>query len=100
MSTLSGRERLWLWFGLSHASWLTLPRVLMHEMPDKWQDRLAALLEEWDATWDSSKMPSPYVSARGNHNKFTRWPLWLLNYRHPDAAEIEKLRIGKEGPET
>lgn len=33
-----GENALWLWFGLSRASWLTLPRVLMHEMPDEWRD--------------------------------------------------------------
>jgi hypothetical protein len=32
-----GREKLWDWFGLSYASWLTLPRVLMHEIPNEWR---------------------------------------------------------------
>lgn len=89
MST--GRDRLWNWFGLSYASWLTMPRVVMHEMPDEWQDKMAALLEEWDETWDSSSMPQPFVMARKG-NKFTRWPDWLLRYRHPNRAEINKLR--------
>jgi hypothetical protein len=25
-----------------------MPRVLMHEMPEDWQDRMAALCEEWE----------------------------------------------------
>lgn len=33
----TGKEKLWQWFSLSYAAWLTLPRVLMHEMPDEWQ---------------------------------------------------------------
>tara|TARA_R110002072_G_C7685490_1_gene511792 strand:- start:27 stop:320 length:294 start_codon:yes stop_codon:yes gene_type:complete len=86
-----GYERLWVWFGLSRASWLTMPRILMHEMPDEWQDKMADLLEEWDAEWDSGDMPAPSVTAKLD-NKFTRWPAWLLNYRRPDKREIEKLR--------
>lgn len=86
-----GYERLWNWFSLSYASWLTLPRAMMHEMPDEWQDKMAALLEEWESTWDSSDLPTPSVSAK-KEGKFTRWPSWLLNYRHPDQEEIKKLR--------
>ena len=88
---MKGYEKLWTWFGGSRASWLTLPRILMHEMPDKWQDKMADLLDEWDAEWDSSDMPEPSVTAKLD-NKFTRWPAWLLNYRRPDKHEIEKLR--------
>ena len=68
-----GRDTLWMWFSMSRASWLTLPRVLMHEMPDDWQQRMAELLHEWDETWDSQEMPSPIVSARVD-GKFTKWP--------------------------
>ncbi len=88
----NGYDRLWRWFSLSYARWLTLPRIMMHEMPDEWQDKMAALLEEWDETWNSDDMPSPSVTAKQN-GKFTRWPSWLLNYRHPDRQEIEKRRI-------
>ena len=28
-----GRNKLWQYFGLSYATWLTLPRVLLHAMP-------------------------------------------------------------------
>ena len=86
-----GYDRLWLWFGLSRASWLTMPRVMMHEMTDEWQNKMAELLEEWDETWDSHEFPEPSVSAKSG-NKFTRWPSWLLNYRHPSRPDIDKLR--------
>ena len=87
-----GYSRLWRWFSLSYASWLTLPRVMMHEMPDEWQDKMAALLEEWDRTWDSNSMPTPTVNAKKD-GKYTRWPGWLLDYRHPNKQEITKLKI-------
>ncbi len=87
-----GHERLWRWFGMSYASWLTMPRVMMHAMPDNWQMRMAKLCEEWDETWDSEDMPVPTVRARAENGRMTRWPDWLLNYRYPDKTEIDRLR--------
>lgn len=90
-----GYDDLWQYFGLSYSTWLTLPRVMMHEMPDIWQERMAALLHEWDNTWNTDHMPDPYVTARKN-NKFTKWPSFLLNYRRPDNDAINKLRVPKQ----
>ena len=87
-----GYDKLWSWFSLSYASFLTLPRVMMHEMPDEWQGKMADLLEEWDSAWDSYDLPNASVSAKKG-GKFTKWPEWLLNYRHPDRYEVEKLRV-------
>lgn len=87
-----GYELLWGWFGLSYASFITIPRVLAHEMPDKWQAQMAKLLKEFDETWNGHELPSPTVSARGTDNKFTRWPGWLLNYRRPNREAIEALK--------
>ncbi len=90
-----GYNRLWGWFRLSYASWLTMPRVLMHEMPDEWQYKMAALLEEYDDTWKwPEDFPSSYVTARSGR-KFTSWPEWLLRYRHPDRAMIDSMRTEK-----
>jgi hypothetical protein len=86
-----GYQDLWLWFGLSYAGWLTLPRVLMHAMPDDWQQKMADLLFQWDETWDTPDMPMPMVSARKG-NRFVKWPSWLLNYKHPNETEINKVR--------
>ena len=88
-----GYAALWLWFGLSRASWLTLPRVLMHEMPDDWQARMAQLLEEYDAAWNipESMQCETMVSAKRN-GKFVRLPSVLLTYRHPRKDEIDRLR--------
>lgn len=87
----TGHDELWHWFGLSRASWLAMPRVLMHEMPDEWQAKMAELLKEWDETWDSREMPCPHVTGKAG-GKFTRWPDWVLDYRDPNRGEIEKLR--------
>lgn len=92
----SGHDRLWRWFGLSYASWLTMPRSMMHEMPDDWQDRMAQLCEEWDEAWDSSEMPYPRVNAVGADGRLRKWPDWLLNYRHPKRNLIASMRRTKE----
>ena len=90
-----GHDRLWLWFALGRASWLTMPRVMMHAMPDDWQERMAALCEEWDAKWETDDMPTPSVSARGAGNRWVKWPNWVLNYRHPDRAALRKITRSK-----
>jgi len=86
-----GHGKLWGWFGLSRASFLTLPRVLMHEMPDEWQGKMADLLEQYDATY--TNQPDIDTSVRATKNgKLTKFPSWMLNYRHPDYEAIEELR--------
>lgn len=95
-----GYEKLWGWFGLSYASFLTLPRVFMHEMSDEWQSKMADLLEEFDETFDLTDLPSPSVSAKGG-NRFTSWPGWLLNYRYPVCEEIvTRSRVAFTEPES
>jgi len=89
-----GHEALWGWFGLSYASFCVLPRVLMCAMPDEWQAKMAALLEEYEETFPGASdddMPSAFVSAKKDQ-KFTKWPEWVLRYRYPDFEEIERRR--------
>ncbi len=87
----SGYDELWLYFSISRASWLTLPRVLMHEMPDDWQGKMAELLNEWDETWIYQPDISIHVQAKKN-NKFCKIPEYLSNYRHPCKDDLSKLR--------
>jgi len=85
-----GEEELWLWFCLSYATWLTLPRVMMHEMSDEWQGKMAALLNEWTATYQNM----PDIGTRvciTKHGKFCKKPEWL-SYRHPDTATIRSFK--------
>lgn len=92
-----GHDALWRWFGLSRASWLTMPRAMMHAMPDDWQARMAELCGEWDEAWSHTdgsplaKLGTPSVTQRV-HGKLTKWPPFVLNYRHPDVATIDTCR--------
>ena len=88
-----GYHKLWGWFGLSRASFLTLPRTLMHEMPDEWQSKMAALLDEYDATFDLSNLPDCKVMAVRDDGKFSSWPEWILQYRRPDVDRINAMRV-------
>lgn len=87
-----GYSKLWGWFGLSYASWITIPRVLAHAMPDKWQEKMAKLLNEYDEYWDFSKIDlSVHVSTKRN-GKFINICSELGDYRHPDNEYIESLK--------
>lgn len=100
MSEKKGYNRLWLWFGLDRASFLTMPRVLMHEMPDDWQDRMAQLCEEWNDHWDMEQCGVDGVEVRAKKGgKLTEMPGELINYRYPDYAFINRMRA-KEGAQN
>ena len=93
MSDKKGYDRLWAWFGCSRASFMTIPRVMMHEMPDEWQDKMAELLEQYDQAFDQSKVgvDEVIVSAKLS-NRFVKMPEWILNYRRPDKKAISYLK--------
>lgn len=91
-----GHERLWTWFGLSYASFITIPRVLAHAMPDEWQNKMAALLEEYDAAFPNQPPVRTRVQLtdmRGKIMSLKHGPYaWLLNYRHPDHDAIDSMK--------
>lgn len=90
-----GHDKLWQLFGLSYARFVVLPRVLMHAMPDDWQERMVQLLQEYHDHYDVEGVPDLYVSARAKNNRWIRLPNWLVNYRHPDQAAICKITRSK-----
>lgn len=85
------RDDLRCWFGLSHASFLVLPRVLMEAMPRKWQNRMADLLNEYDETFPNQ--PDIGTQVQITHDgKLIKTPEWLINYRRPDYRMIDSLQ--------
>ena len=86
-------EDLGLWFGLSYASFAVLPRVLMEDMPERWQKQMARLLFEYDEAFDFSGMPFDGTTIRATKDgKIVGMPSWVKNYRHPEETEIAKIR--------
>ena len=89
-----GRHRLSCWFGLSRASFLTLPRVLMEAMPDEWQGQMAELLEQYERAFPNQPDIGTRVQCTRS-GRLAKFPDWLLNYRRPDRAAIDRLRGGE-----
>jgi hypothetical protein len=87
-----GHDRLWGWFGLSYSSFLVLPRVLMHEMPDEWQATMTKLLEEYQDAFPNQPPISTRVQCTTPDGKLRKFPEWMLNYRRPHRDAIEDLR--------
>jgi len=90
-----GHSRLWGWFGLGRSSFLVMPRVLMHEMSDEWQGKMAALLEEYDETWDWTTHLYGYRIQTTKDGRWVKTPEWLINYRRPNMKIIESLKWKK-----
>lgn len=88
----SGNDALWDWFGSSQACWLTLPRVLMHSMPDDWQERMAGLLCEFDQAFPNQPELCTRVSITDHGGRRMGYPSWLVDYRHPDRSAVNRMR--------
>ncbi|MBT3807641.1 MAG: hypothetical protein HOG03_24090 [Desulfobacula sp.] len=88
---ISGKDDLWLWFGLSYASFLTLPRVMMHAMPDLWQKQMSILLKEYDEMFPNQPRLGTRVQATKD-GKLTKMPEFLKNYRHPHHEKIDEMK--------
>jgi hypothetical protein len=89
MSFADGRDKLHLWFGLSYAGFLVLPRVLIQEMPLEWKNKLADLLEEYDNAYPNRPEIGVRVLATTLAGKLCKMPKWLIRYRRPDQAMIQ-----------
>lgn len=93
----AGPENLSLWFELSRASWCTLPRVLMQNMPKKWQAEMAGLLNELDDEFPGNPLASGdlsiHVTAKSK-GRFAALPDALTNYRRPQQNVLQQWRQG------
>ncbi len=86
------RRDLSCWFGLSYNSFAVMPRVLMEAMPMEWQEKMAELLNDFTDTWTNWPDGSGCRVQYEINGKLAKMPEWLLNYRHPDHSEIDRLR--------
>ncbi|HEX9657754.1 MAG TPA: hypothetical protein VGB89_12675 [Bacteroidota bacterium] len=74
------------------ASWLTIPRVLLDQMPIEWRYEWVKLMDEFNETWDW--VPDGiqfYVNARRS-GKMVELPEHLCEYRRPMYEELEKIK--------
>ena len=84
------------WFELSYAQFLTVPRLVMESMAFEWQEKMAALLNEMDHTFNWRPQEGRYwVRLRDEYGRFQDAP--LSDYRH---GSIEHLRIVRQEEEV
>jgi hypothetical protein len=83
-------EHISYFFGLSYAAYFTVPRSVLEAMPDEWQERFVAMVNEIEETldWGSLLPPDHHytVRLRGKKGRFIHDP--LQNYRRPVAIPL------------
>jgi hypothetical protein len=80
-------DKLNLWFGLSYANYLTIPRSIMTIMSEEWQNKMADLLEELDESLDWRPQDGCYwVHLKDDHGKF----------KHDDFNDYRHLKFDPE----
>lgn len=81
-------DKLHEWFGLSYATFLTLPRAFMQEMPLEWRNKMAELLYEYNDVFCNQPDFSTRVQIT-SHGKTIKTPSWIVDYRHPETSVIK-----------
>lgn len=85
-------DDLWGWWSITRASFLILPRVVLHEMPDKWQNKTAELLSEFNEWFPGWKSEEYRAYGVDDSNKMVKIPDWLKNYDVPNLKELDRLK--------
>lgn len=63
-------------FGLTYANYLVLNRTLLQSMPEDWQHRFTALVDEFDRAFANvDRAPQFTVSARDFEGRFIKDPV-------------------------
>lgn len=101
MEQYDQRKDLQVWFGLSYAAFVVMPRVAMMQMPEEWQGKMAELLNQYDETINTSAfgVEGCRVNATDASGKLMKMPDELLNYRHPSPETKSALLRQKEQPQ-
>jgi hypothetical protein len=88
-----GPETLRTWLDLECDAWLVLPRVMMQNMPYRWQADMARLLEQFDQEFPGSPMSKLDFHVTAKHKgKFTSLPEALTNYKQPKTHVLQTWR--------
>jgi len=83
------REPISEWFELTYAHYLTIPRLVMESMPVEWQEKMSALLQDMDDTFDWRPKEGCYwVRLRDDRGRFQDAPLG--DYRHGSCEHLRR----------
>jgi hypothetical protein len=72
-------------FGLTYASFLVLPRLLMENMPWGWQKDMVDLIEQLNEKFDWEKPGGMSVVFKDKNGKFTETDRNLCDYRRGNS---------------
>lgn len=75
-------------FGLTYASWLVWPRVVMQAMPILWQQKFCKLAEEMSEKFPDWEPEGDFQVGLRVNGKIAKLPPHLCNYRHPCAPYV------------
>ncbi len=64
----------------------------MHEMPEEWQNKMAALIEEYQDMFPNQPDIGTRVQITDLDGKLIKTPRWITHYRHPIRDEIDALK--------
>ena len=80
-------EPISLWFELSYAQYLTIPRSVLQAMPQEWQAKMAVLLDQVDETIDWRPKEGKYwVKLKDAAGRYVHDS--LMEYRRPEPGAI------------
>ena len=64
------------WFGLTYSNYLVLNRSVLQSMPDEWQRRFVACLDEMNHLYAGLPWPFSYnISPRDSDGRFIKDPI-------------------------
>jgi hypothetical protein len=73
---VKGDGAIHLWFELSYAQYLTIPRTALQSMPHEWQERFVKCLEELDEAIDwRPKRGQYFVMLKDGRMRYMNDPL-------------------------
>lgn len=89
-------EAIHLWFSLSYANYLVLPRSVLQSMPDEWQKQFVLLLNEAQETFDHLEWPTYEVTCLSREPELIRFE-GCPDCKHADLIGIPCETCGGDG---
>lgn len=91
-ASLPRRGDVSLWFELTYASYLTIPRSILEDMPDEWQQRFYLLFAELNERYTSWPPSGQHYEVRLRNERGRYCSDALQAYRHPDQQALASIR--------
>jgi hypothetical protein len=84
------------WFGLTYSNYLVLNRTLLQGMPDEWQERFVAMMEELNEAIDGIPTASSFWVRATDGGRFVADP--VPHYRRAPSLDQLRSKSGTGAP--